>query len=228
MISVIMSVFNGEKYLERSIHSILEQTYKEFEFLILDDASTDNTANILTEFTERDSRIKVFHNSENLGLTKSLNYLVDQSKNDILARQDVDDFSEKNRFFEQLKFLKNEKYSFCISRAKIIQNNRVIPRVSYYIPQKITIRLKNPYIHGTLMIKKETLKIYGGYDENFYYSQDYKLFDTLLRNGEKGKYLKKIYYNLNIDNNLSNLKKTEQKYYSDMVKKNQTPKQLLK
>ena len=106
MISVIMSVFNGEKYLERSIHSILEQTYKEFEFLILDDASTDNTANILTEFTERDSRIKVFHNSENLGLTKSLNYLVDQSKNDILARQDVDDFSEKNRFFEQLKFLK--------------------------------------------------------------------------------------------------------------------------
>ena len=98
MISVIMSVFNGEKYLERSIHSILEQTYKEFEFLILDDASTDNTANILTEFTERDSRIKVFHNSENLGLTKSLNYLVDQSKNDILARQDVDDFSEKIDF----------------------------------------------------------------------------------------------------------------------------------
>ena len=228
MLSVIMSVFNSEDYLERSISSILDQTYKDFEFLILDDCSTDNSLNIITDFSNRDSRIRVFQNKENIGLTKSLNYLINESKNEILARQDADDYSDEKRFFEQLEYLKSEKYSFCTTRAQTIQNSRVIPRFTFYFPQKTIIKYKNPYIHGSLMIKKQTIKKYGGYDENFYYSQDYKLFDTLLRNGEKGKYLKEICYYLNVENNISSLKRTEQKYYSNMVKKNQVPKYLLK
>ena len=86
-----MSVFNNELSLKSSIESILNQSYKDFEFLIMDDCSTDNSHNILKDYESRDSRIKVFRNSENIGLTKSLNILIEKSQRDFIARQDGDD-----------------------------------------------------------------------------------------------------------------------------------------
>ena len=77
-ISVIMSVYNGEKSIEKSINSILEQTFKDFELLVLDDLSNDSTPEILKKF-KHDSRVKIYSNDKNIGLTKSLNYLIKQS-----------------------------------------------------------------------------------------------------------------------------------------------------
>ena len=74
MISVIMSAYNAEKHISNSIESILSQSYQNFEFLIMDDGSTDNTSKIITSYIKTDTRIKLFNNKSNIGLTKSLNF----------------------------------------------------------------------------------------------------------------------------------------------------------
>lgn len=223
MLSVIMSVYNNEFSLKSSIESILNQTYKDFEFLIIDDCSTDNSHTILKDYELRDSRIKVFKNSKNIGLTKSLNILIEKSERDIIARQDGDDLSHNLRFQKQIKYLIQGGYDFCVSRAKIIQSEKIIPKFGYFFPKKRIIKIKNPFIHGTLLINKQTLIENGCYDEKFYYSQDYKLFYDLLNNDVKFKFLKTPLYYLNMTGNISNTYKHEQEYYANCVRKNINP-----
>ena len=89
-----MSVKNSGNLLKNSIKSILNQTFQDFELLIIDDFSSDKTGDVLKQFELSDSRIKTYKNDSNLGLTKSLNKLISFSKGDIIARQDADDTSE--------------------------------------------------------------------------------------------------------------------------------------
>lgn len=218
-----MSIYNNERTLKSSINSILEQTYQDFELLIMDDNSTDKSYDILKEYESKDSRIRIFRNEKNLGLTKSLNILIANSQGDFIARQDGDDKSHKLRFQNQIKYLTEDNYDFSVTRAKIIQSDSLIPKLTYFLPKKQIIKFKNPFIHGTLIIKKETLLEIGCYDENFYYAQDYKLFTDLLKNNLKFKYLKTPLYYLNSEGNISNINKKEQGYYAKCVKQNQVP-----
>ena len=107
--SIIMSTYNHEKSLSQSINSILSQKYEDFEFLILNDNSTDETMAILDKFKKKDSRIKVFNNNKNLGLTKSLNILIKESKGSLIFRQDSDDISLPNRLMKQVYLLRHPK-----------------------------------------------------------------------------------------------------------------------
>ena len=223
MISVLMSVLNGEETLERSLKSILVQTYDDFEFLIMDDGSNDGTNDILDHYKNADSRVKVFRNKENLGLTKSLNILATEANGEFFARQDCDDYSDKNRFKEQIKYLINENFDVCTSRAKEIDTNRIIPGYSFYIPNSIILKVKNPFIHGTLLIKKSIFKECGNYDENFYFAQDYKLFLEIIKKGFKIKNLKEPLYYLNMKDNISSKFQSEQEYYFTCAKKGITP-----
>lgn len=222
-ISVIMSVYNNEDTVENSIKSILNQTFSEFEFLICDDNSSDRTYEKIKAISKLDSRVIPLQNSSNIGLTKTLNKLVEYSKYDIIARQDGDDFSNESRFQTQVKYLKNQYYDFVITRAVKIQENRLIPRGTYYLPSKLVLNFKNPFIHGTLLIRKSALLAVGKYDENFYYAQDYKLYVDLIKNGYKFKKLFKPLYNLNTINNISSYYSREQKYYAECVRKKRLP-----
>ena len=85
------------------------------------------------------------------------------------------------------------------------------------------MKFKNPFIHGTLFIKKSILLDVGKYDENFYYAQDYKLMKTLIDNNYKFKIFRKTLYELNMENNISTNKRSEQNYYANCVKKNMIP-----
>ena len=219
MISVLMSVYNGEKLLPNSIESILSQTYSDFEFLILNDGSIDRTESILNKFRDLDDRIKIFKNEKNLGLTKSLNQLINISSGQIIARQDHDDVSLKNRFNNQIKFMKEKKLDACTTRALVEHSNKKIPGLSSHLPIKLIMKYKNPFIHGTLMIKSEILKKVGSYNENFYYAQDYMLYKTLIKDEYKIKQLNKVEYILNQKNNISTIFKDEQKKYFIMAKK---------
>ena len=109
LISVVMSIYNNQSTLEKSVHSILNQNYKNFEFLIVDDNSTDNSFMMLRNLAKNDKRIKVFKNDKNIGLTKSLNILLSKANGNYIARQDGDDFSERERFSKQVKFLEESK-----------------------------------------------------------------------------------------------------------------------
>jgi glycosyltransferase involved in cell wall biosynthesis len=219
LISVIMSVKDGEDYLEESIKSILNQSYKNFEFLICDDGSTDKSLAICNKFAEEDSRVRIVTNSHTIGLTKSLNKLIEISKGEIIARQDADDISHEERFSRQLNVYKNKGFNIVTSRAKILMSKRTKPRLSFFIPNKLIIKLKNPFVHGSLFMNKQLLINIGRYNENFYYSQDYKLFWDLIHTGNKVKVIYGPLYSIRNVNNISTLKVKEQKYYSDLVKK---------
>ena len=218
-----MSVYNDEKNIDKSIKSIMSQTYKNLELHILDDGSDDKTWKIINKYKTEYQNIFIYKNKNNLGLTKSLNYLVNQTNGEIIARQDSDDLSHPERIEKQLNIMTKYNLDFCTTRAQIIQNNKITPKFSYYIPKKIVVKYKNPFIHGTLMIKKRVIINVGMYDENFYYSQDYKLMTDLLNINSKYKILRTPYYKLNFENNISTEFKEEQKYYAFCVKKKLTP-----
>lgn len=216
MISVILSVFNDENNITNSIESILNQTYKNIELLIIDDGSTDETYQKILSI--KDDRIILYRNKENLGLTKSLNILISKASGEFIARQDSDDISLPIRFEKQLEFMKKNNLSVCTSRAIVKETKRSIPRFSHYLPSKLVIKYKNPFIHGTLLIKKNVLNNVGNYDENYIYAQDYKLFLDLMKKGVMIKIMKEKLYVLNMKNNISSNKLDLQDFYFKKAK----------
>ena len=222
-VSVLMSCYNSQETLKDSIKSILIQTYENFEFLIIDDNSSDDTLKILKDFERSDERVKVYKNSVNIGLTKSLNILIEKSTGYYIARQDTDDISKPERFEIQYNFLKNSNFQCCTSRAIIKYSNKKIPKLSHIFPNKFVIKYKNPFIHGTLFVEKEVLHNLGGYSEEFKYAQDYKLFSDMISKNYKIKILKNPLYELNMENNISSNKKYEQEFFANHVKKGTVP-----
>ena len=116
-LSILMSAYNSELYIEQSIESILSQTFIDFEFLIIDDGSNDNTYKICEKFKKIDSRVILFRNKNNIGLTKSLNKLLDVSSYDLIARQDADDKSYNSRLHKQLEYLDKKNLDFVFSKS---------------------------------------------------------------------------------------------------------------
>ena len=222
-ISVIMAAYNSADTLKVSINSVLNQTYKNLEFLILDDASEDNTYEILEQYKILDSRIKIFKNSKNTGLTKSLNFLLQEAKGKFIARQDADDISHPERFKTQIDFMIKYNLHFSTTRAIRMGTKRKIPGLSFYFPTKMIIKYKNPFIHGSLMIKKSTINNIGNYDEAFYYAQDFKLITDLIKSKYRYRVINKPLYSLNMNDNISSKFEDQQQYYADCVRKKINP-----
>lgn len=222
-VSVIMSCYNSQANVGRAIESILNQTYEDFELLICDDGSIDNTYETISEYKRLDKRVKIFKNKKNIGLTKSLNILVNEAKGIYIARQDDDDISSNVRLNTQISALKNENLDFITSRAKVLGSKRLIPGFSFYLSTSLVMNFKNPFIHGSLMIDKKVLNKVGNYDERFYYAQDYKLFSDLLTTGCKYKIIKTPLYELNLKDNISSKFVKEQDYYAKCVRNNKLP-----
>lgn len=184
-ISVLMSVYNGKKYLQKSIESILNQTFSNFEFIIINDASIDNSLEIIKSFS--DSRIVILNNSENLGLTKSLNIGLKQASGKYIARLDADDLSFENRLEKQLSFIKKNNLSLIGSSAILIDElgNEIGKKIKPENPTEIKFHLllKNPFLHSSLFFKKEDIEKIGYYDEKFIFAQDYDLVSRLSHSG---------------------------------------------
>ena len=223
LVSVLLSTYNSEETLGESINSLLNQTYKNLEILISDDGSTDSTKEICKKFQLKDERVLFSSNKKNVGLTKSLNNLAQKASGSLIARHDADDISLPYRIEEQIQFMKTKKLDAVTSRSLVKQNNKKRPGISFYIPDKLLINRKNPFIHGTLIIKKNVFQEIGYYDERFYYAQDYKLFYDLLDKGYKVKTLNKALYILNTENNISSENLERQNYYADCVRFRKTP-----
>lgn len=223
LVSVLLSTYNSEESIGESIESLLSQTYKNLEILISDDGSTDSTKEICKKFQLKDERILFSSNKKNIGLTKSLNNLAQKASGSLIARHDADDISLPYRIEEQIEFMKKKKLDAVTTRSLVKQNNKKRPGISFYIPDKLLINRKNPFIHGTLIIKKNVFQEIGYYDERFYYAQDYKLFYDLLNKGYKVKTLNKALYILNTENNISSENLERQNYYADCVRFRKTP-----
>lgn len=222
-ISVLMSVYNDEKRVRKSIESILNQTFQDFEFLILDDCSTDNTYEICNYYAKKNQKIKLMKNHQNLGLTKSLNLLISESNYELIARQDSDDESFKQRLEIQLKIMEKHNLDACTTLATIDELKGTRPFLSHLFPKKLIIKYKNPFIHGSLLIKKRVLENVGMYDEKFKFAQDYKLMFDLIRLNHKLKIINQPLYKLNLKDNISTRNIKEQNYYANCVKKEIDP-----
>ena len=223
LVSVLLSTYNSEATIEKSLISLLNQTYKNLEILIADDGSTDNTEEICKKFQLNDERILLFSNKKNIGLTKSLNSLAQKASGSLIARQDADDVSLPERIEKQIKFKNRRKLDAVTTRALVKKNNKKRPGISFYIPNKLLINRKNPFIHGTLIIKENIFKDIVYYDERFYFAQDYKLFYDLLNKGYKVKTLNEALYILNTENNISSENLDRQNYYADCVRLGKIP-----
>lgn len=187
-ISVIMAVHNGVPFLAQAVKSILNQTYKNFEFIIVDDASTDKTWSYLKSL--RDKRIKLIKNNKNLGLAKSLNKALDKSIGDYVARMDADDVSLPKRFETQINFLlKNSSIDLCGSWVDLINGNGQIVSEKKYPVTDSQIKKALPWypsiIHPTFMAKATFFKNLNGYDPRFDLAEEYEL---LLRGKNKFKF----------------------------------------
>lgn len=191
MISVIMSTHNRGISLKRSLESILNQTYKDFEFIICDDFSTDDTYEVLRHYESVDNRIKIIHNESNLGLQKSLNKCLKVSSGEFIARMDDDDFAIKNRFEEQLNFLQNNpEYAFVGSNEFFYSEKLgVYGEEAYPIkPSEIDLIKRCQFAHPSIMIRADVIKKFNGYSENkkYYRVEDYELWLRLYHQGYKG------------------------------------------
>lgn len=180
-ISVLMSVFNEERYVPVSIESILNQSFSDFEFLITDDHSSDGTLDILHKYSSLDKRIKITKHSKQLGLARSLNEQIRASKGHYLARMDGDDIAHTKRLEKQLEFLeKNSDIGMVGSFCREIDNNgRFVslwerPTSNRSI-QKAIFKF-NPFIHSSIMIRKEVIINAGMYNTECKYAQDYDLW----------------------------------------------------
>lgn len=185
-VSVIMSVYNGEKYLKEAIESIFNQSFGDFEFIIVDDGSSDNTLKILKEYAKKNSRVKIIKNKNNIGLTKSLNKAIQDAKGEYIARMDADDISLPKRLEKQVKFMeKNPKvgllgaaYYQMNSKGEIVGKN-IFP-ISNKKLQKVLIKY-NHFFHASVMIRKNILNEVGLYNENIKSAQDYDLWFRIAR-----------------------------------------------
>jgi len=183
-LSVVMSVYNDSKTVSKAVESILNQTFTDFEFIIINDGSTDNTASIIKDHQRKDKRI-VFFNNDNFGLARSLNLGIKNAKGEYIARQDADDISLPDRFKYQIQFLdRNRIIGFVGCNCVIIDTNGSFLNLVQISdnPKKNTSRLKNHNIfcHGSMMFRKELLNKISGYREFFKYAQDYDLYLRLI------------------------------------------------
>jgi len=181
LVSVIMAAYNAEAFLKESIDSILRQSYSEFEFLIIDDCSSDSTPDILESYEKSDPRVIVQRNPQNKGLAYSLNMAIQMSRGEYLARMDADDVSLPERFEKQVGFLeKNKSVEICgtacieidssgneLYRKSMPKNNKEMEAVIFKI---------NPFIHPTVMLRKSFFDKLGFYNESFRKSQDLELW----------------------------------------------------
>jgi len=184
-ISVITSVFNCEKYLAASMESVLGQTLGDFEYIIVDDGSTDDSSNVLDELKKKDARINIIKNESNLGLTKSLNIALREASGDLIARQDADDISLPTRFEKQVRYLEDNPGTYLIGSgiSLIDLGGSVIKKsntVSGLEKVKKTLETRNCINHPTIMFRREPVHYYR---EKFIYAQDYDFYLMALTSG---------------------------------------------
>lgn len=186
-ISVLMPVYNGNRYLRESIDSILNQTFTDFELIIIDDGSTDSTWEILSEYADQDQRVRLFKNEENIGLINSLNKGLNLAKGNYIARQDADDVSLPKRFEKQIAVLdKHQKVILVSCDIEIINSEGTLlgklqracdPKlVAWYL-----IFHNRIAGHSQVMFRRKPVLNLGGYSQINSYSEDYELWCRLAK-----------------------------------------------
>ena len=176
---VLMSVYNGEKYLNEAIDSILGQTFQDFEFLIVNDGSTDKTGEILKSYNN--PRIKIINNKKNIGLTKSLNKGLKLARGEYIARQDADDISMPERLEKEVEFFEQNRNVGLVGTDYFMINEKgeavhIVKCLNGCRELKVKLLEGNQFGHGSVMFRRECIDNIGTYREEFKLAQDYDFY----------------------------------------------------
>ncbi len=190
LVSVVMSVYNGERYLAEAIESILNQTFSDFEFIVINDGSTDQSGHILDQFQSQDSRIRVFH-EVNEGLAVSLNKGLKVARGKFIARMDADDVALPRRLEKQIAYLEaHDDVVLLGAEVELFIGHdldlgpRGHPILESDIRRRLLLGDGGALTHPAVVFKRDVGIRIGGYDPRFITAQDLDLF---IRLSERGK-----------------------------------------
>ncbi|MFV0417762.1 MAG: glycosyltransferase family 2 protein [Dysgonomonas sp.] len=222
-VSVLMPVFNAGQYLAQAIDSILSQTFKDWELILINDGSTDNSEAIIGRYD--DERIYYIKNEANLGLIKTLNKGIDYCHGEYIARMDADDISHPDRFRLQVSFLdKHPVHVMCGTDATVIDNEgnqtgkiRNLADNDYL---QVNLLFSPPLIHPSVMIRGEMLQ-HNRYDESYKHVEDYELWTRIAKLGKIANISKELLKYRWHNSNVSVLNNEVQEELKDKVIANQ-------
>lgn len=188
MVTVILSAYNAEKYIEKCIDSVLDQTYRDFEFLIVEDASTDGTLAIIQGKAAQDSRIRLITKDKNncfIGYVENLNTMIAEAKGDFIAKFDADDIWVKDKLKKQVKDLQSNSDIFLLSANayRIDESGEVNGEVIRpYDPEESARMLlkSNPFCHPSILFRNEGYL----YRPKMYYTEEYDLYLRMFADGK--------------------------------------------
>ncbi len=183
LVSVVLPVFNAEKYVKEAVQSILDQTFHDFELIIINDGSTDGSLRILEQFNELDDRV-ILISRENRGLVRTLNEGISLARGAWIARMDADDVALPNRFSRQLEWLEQTGADICGSWAKVfrVEGERVLKHPKNDAAIKMELLFGCPFAHPTVMMRAEFAK-HLRYDKAWEKCEDYDLWERAARAG---------------------------------------------
>ncbi len=227
-VSIILPTYNGSKFIRRSIESVLVQSFVNFELLVIDDGSTDSTAEIIQEAARNDSRVVYLKNEKNLGIQKTLNKGLKEAKGEYIARIDDDDlWVDEDKLKNQTEFLDTHPDYVLVGTGVIIQNEEGAELFRFLNIQndeeiRRSLLGKNCFTHSSVMFKKSAAMKFGGYDES-QETRHIEDYDLWLKLGTIGKLANLPYYSVRFtlrSGNISSKNKTIQfRKDLEMIKK---------
>jgi glycosyltransferase involved in cell wall biosynthesis len=184
-VSVVLPVFNGEAFVEDAVESILTQSMRDFELLVINDGSTDNTQEIIARLALNDSRIRLINHSKNAGLIASLNEGLELAQAKYVARLDADDIAHPKRFELQLKLLEeSQQVIVCGSYIRLFGNRNGVKKYPTTNEElKSSLLFFCPLAHPSVMFRKKAVEKIG-YENGFEFAEDYRLWSRLINEGD--------------------------------------------
>jgi glycosyltransferase involved in cell wall biosynthesis len=189
-VSVVIPVYNTEKYIGEAIEGILNQTYKDFELILVNDCSTDRTLEILKEYQKKDNRIKILTNEKNLKVSATTNRGIKEAKGEYIVKQDADDWSYPDRIEKQVKYMDTHPEVVLSSGNMEMCDENMTVRNRTHFPTSHTEIMNvllqfNPMVHSAMIYRRETFLEVGGYG-GLNTSEDYLLTMKMASKGKLG------------------------------------------
>lgn len=234
-VSIIMPCYNAEKYIEKAVQSVLDQTYRNFELIIIDDDSTDKTWEIIEQYAKKDFRVICTRKTENeKGISKSMNKGIEMARGEYITRMDSDDIIIPEKIFRQVQFLdKNEEYGVCSVNIAMMDNLGNIYNENVYPEQKVpsewTFLWTNPVPNAPCMYRTNIIKDNNITFSNLRTAEDYDFLEKLITKTKVYminlplyyyRYNEKSTYNKNRAETFKNSLNISKRYYMEVTKKN--------
>ena len=180
-VSIIVPMYNAEKFIGKAIETVLSQTYENWEMLIMNDVSTDNSLAVVNEFAKKDDRIKVVNTEKNMGVVKGRNHLIDLARGKYIAFLDADDYWHSEKLEKQIQFMKEKNASIsCTEYTRVRENGEKINEVVIKPEISYTDMLKNNYL-GCLTVMYDVEKVGKRYFKELEKNEDYVLWLEIVK-----------------------------------------------